>query len=468
VLMPVLTNVKGHPQYIKAYILSLTAGEDTRSEGVTRCSKEDLAVLQKDHENLERQSQAVFTFCRERRVVGYWGQEACVARARHLVERKLTQMGTAQHDLLVAVKSSSSEEDDKSFLHTHSLSPGAESSHDSCYDSDGSPSASRRSSYARLDANHHDDVSRTVSETLAAELLADDKPLSPTTKNHPVLGRTASLSSQQTVLIEKVSHLELSRQIESECNGTLDELDFESSPDWLAKLEKTLKLGYSEEQLRAALHKLGSKCTQNELLNELVQMGTTSLSSDEDVSAEDMVEVETMTTATVVLSNTTHTEAETASTGTSSEPPAHPDDATNLRPIVIDGSNVAMNHGNKEVFSCYGIKLAVDWFKQRGHKEITVFVPQWRKEAPRADAPTHDQDLLLELEREKVLVFTPTRWVRGKRIVCYDDRYIIKLAAELDGVVVSNDNYRDLLAESPAFQKVIEERLLMFSFVTDR
>jgi hypothetical protein len=30
--------------------------------------------------------------------------------------------------------------------------------------------------------------------------------------------------------------------------------------------------------------------------------------------------------------------------------------------------------------------LAVDWFRQRGHTKITVFVPQWRKESSRPDA----------------------------------------------------------------------------------
>lgn len=53
-------------------------------------------------------------------------------------------------------------------------------------------------------------------------------------------------------------------------------------------------------------------------------------------------------------------------------------------------------------------------------------------------------------------------------MVCYDDRYILRLAAELDGIVVSNDNYRDLAQESPEFRKVIEERILMYSFVNDR
>lgn len=60
------------------------------------------------------------------------------------------------------------------------------------------------------------------------------------------------------------------------------------------------------------------------------------------------------------------------------------------------------------------------------------------------------------------------RLVGGKRMVCYDDRYILKLAAEIDGIVVSNDNYRDLAQENPEFRKVVEEKILMYSFVNDR
>lgn len=50
------------------------------------------------------------------------------------------------------------------------------------------------------------------------------------------------------------------------------------------------------------------------------------------------------------------------------------------------GLNCHFSHGNKEVFSCHGIQLAVDWFRERGHDAITVFVPQWRKETSRSDA----------------------------------------------------------------------------------
>lgn len=79
-----------------------------------------------------------------------------------------------------------------------------------------------------------------------------------------------------------------------------------------------------------------------------------------------------------------------------------------------------------------------------------------------------DQHILRDLEKKKILVFTPSRRVGGKRVVCYDDRFIVKLAYESDGIVVSNDTYRDLQNERPEWKKFIEERLLMYSFVNDK
>ncbi|XP_029976692.1 ribonuclease ZC3H12A [Salarias fasciatus] len=139
-----------------------------------------------------------------------------------------------------------------------------------------------------------------------------------------------------------------------------------------------------------------------------------------------------------------------------------------LRAVVIDGSNVAMSHGNNEVFSCLGIQLAVDFFLDRGHTSITVFVPSWRKEQPRPDVPITDQHILRDLERRKIMVFTPSRRVAGKRVVCNDDCFIVKHAFESDGVVVSNDVYRDLQAERPEWRRFIQDRLLMYSFVNNK
>ncbi|CAH0725638.1 unnamed protein product, partial [Brenthis ino] len=203
-----------------------------------------------------------------------------------------------------------------------------------------------------------------------------------------------------------------------------------------AKIEFAVKLGYSERLARTALQRLGPDPPRNELLAELIKLAA-------------------------------KRPPRAISPPLPNEPEPPPDRAL-LRHIVIDGSNVAMSHGNKEVFSCRGIEICVDWFRARGHKEITVFVPKWRKEASRPDNPVADRDALERLERNRVLVYTPSRLLGGKRLVCYDDRYILRLAAETDGIVVSNDNYRDLAAESPEFRKVVEERLLMFSFVNDR
>lgn len=119
------------------------------------------------------------------------------------------------------------------------------------------------------------------------------------------------------------------------------------------------------------------------------------------------------------------------------------------------------------MFSCKGIELAVQWFKQRGHPSITVFVPQWRREPPRAEYPITDQDILNQLEVERILVFTPSRRIGNKKIVCYDDRFIVRLATETGGVIVSNDNFRDLTEENEEWRKTIEQRLVMFTFVSD-
>nr|XP_014350864.1 PREDICTED: probable ribonuclease ZC3H12C [Latimeria chalumnae] len=224
--------------------------------------------------------------------------------------------------------------------------------------------------------------------------------------------------------------------------------------DYQNKMEFALKLGYSEEQVQLVLNKLGSEALINDILGELVKLGNKA-ESDQSLSGSNA---------------TVSRDASSLESQRSESPPEEGvvDDSDNLRPIVIDGSNVAMSHGNKEVFSCRGIKLAVDWFLERGHKDITVFVPAWRKEQSRPDALITDQEILRKLEREKILVFTPSRRVQGRRVVCYDDRFIVKLAFESDGIIVSNDNYRDLANEKPEWKKFIDERLLMYSFVNDK
>lgn len=53
-------------------------------------------------------------------------------------------------------------------------------------------------------------------------------------------------------------------------------------------------------------------------------------------------------------------------------------------------------------------------------------------------------------------------------MVCYDDRFIVKLVFDFDGIIVFNDNYRDFQVEKLEWKKFIEERLLMYFFVNDK
>ncbi|XP_066459799.1 protein KHNYN-like [Eleutherodactylus coqui] len=135
-----------------------------------------------------------------------------------------------------------------------------------------------------------------------------------------------------------------------------------------------------------------------------------------------------------------------------------------LRHVIIDGSNVAKIHGLHRFFSCRGIALAVQYFWDRGHRDITVFVPQWRM---KKDSKAKEQHFLTELNDLGLLSFTPSRTVEGKRITSYDDRFMLQLAERTDGVIVTNDYLRDIFAESHAWQNIIKDRLLQFTFVGD-
>ncbi|XP_078618073.1 uncharacterized protein LOC144885812 [Branchiostoma floridae x Branchiostoma japonicum] len=256
---------------------------------------------------------------------------------------------------------------------------------------------------------------------------------------------------------ESLDSIDGRRSNTSSPKGSDDEsFDPYSDPESIIKMEFAVKLGYPEADVVRVLKKLGPDALQNDILGDLVKIGVGTKEED----SEEKQRLVAKGGRSTPLSACDKNDDEAVFTDE--------DETDNLRPLVIDGSNVAMSHGNKEVFSCKGIALAVDYFIKRGHRDITVFVPNWRKEASRPEQPIAEQQILDKLEKDKILVYTPSRRVAGRRVVCYDDRFILRLANETDGIIVSNDNYRDLQTEKPEWKKIIEERLLMYSFVNDR
>lgn len=106
--------------------------------------------------------------------------------------------------------------------------------------------------------------------------------------------------------------------------------------EYQAKLDFALKLGYSEETVRAVLSKLRPDTLINDILGELVKLGT---KSDNEQPSR-------------TLASTSSSSSSSSSCGCSdlldgqrSDSPCPSDslcDQDNLRPIVVDGSNVAM------------------------------------------------------------------------------------------------------------------------------
>uniref|UniRef100_A0A8C3MSK6 Uncharacterized protein n=1 Tax=Geospiza parvula TaxID=87175 RepID=A0A8C3MSK6_GEOPR len=140
-----------------------------------------------------------------------------------------------------------------------------------------------------------------------------------------------------------------------------------------SKMDFFCKLGYCKQDICKVLENLGQEALEDDVLKELIRMGSKPQALEDQAQPSQLKLVARGSCST--------------SPGLKWLGEDESDSSDSLRPIVIDGSNVAMSHGNKEVFSCWGIQLVVDWFRERGHTYIKVFVPLWRKEPPRQDSP---------------------------------------------------------------------------------
>ncbi|CAH0551355.1 unnamed protein product [Brassicogethes aeneus] len=133
-----------------------------------------------------------------------------------------------------------------------------------------------------------------------------------------------------------------------------------------------------------------------------------------------------------------------------------------LRPIFIDGSNVAFAHGKNKFFSVRGLQICIDYFRRRGHK-VKAFVPNFRARRKHCS----DSRWLQKLERKNLVVFTPSLTIKNESKVPYDDWYVVQMAAKQDGIIVSRDNFQDIARIEPKLRFFVEERRLVPTFVDD-
>lgn len=263
------------------------------------------------------------------------------------------------------------------------------------------------------------------------------------------------------------SHLQENHHHSDHVIEHIDQQAQQSDAEFASKFEYFTKLGFEEDVVKTTLHRLGPEAIQDDLLAELIKLKKSNPDAQSCCNNNNN-------------NNNSNKTPDGHRTLTASCSAPASNGSPNWRPIVIDGSNVAITHGGDgKTFSCKGIQICVDWFKSNGMEDITVFVPSWRKEIPRSDGsnPITDQHILTELEQKKIVSFTPSRTVAGRRVACHDDLYILNLAVDNGGVVVTNDNYRDIIAvendkidkdKIPLYKEVIEKRILPYTLVKDR
>lgn len=132
------------------------------------------------------------------------------------------------------------------------------------------------------------------------------------------------------------------------------------------------------------------------------------------------------------------------------------------RVLILDGANLACGYTNSSVFSVKGLKIAMAFFEKMGHRIVTI-VPERRLEPGRTD----DQEAFKKLKETGKITFTPCKKLPWTNSCSYDDRFTIEAAIRLDGAVISNDNFRDLIGESLDYENIITTRVVGFTWLDD-
>jgi len=125
---------------------------------------------------------------------------------------------------------------------------------------------------------------------------------------------------------------------------SVDVDDLSNDPDYNSKVQFALKLGYSEDQLKTVMVKLGSCAEQNELLSELIKLDKC-VKSKQDVERTVSDESDKTNSGEYYESITASPLDKSSDDDFSVEPSLMRAShllSENFRPVVIDGSNVAM------------------------------------------------------------------------------------------------------------------------------
>ena len=82
--------------------------------------------------------------------------------------------------------------------------------------------------------------------------------------------------------------------------------------------------------------------------------------------------------------------------------------------------------------------MAVEWFRQRGHQDIAVYLPQWRTDPGECADPQMraDKDALQQLEQDKMIV-----WMTSRKLATGSGVFIGRNVSKIVQNVQNNNVY---------------------------
>lgn len=142
-----------------------------------------------------------------------------------------------------------------------------------------------------------------------------------------------------------------------------------------------------------------------------------------------------------------------------------------FRCIVLDGCNISFYKG-RDCFDVKDLLDAAEFFYKRHAEELRIVMPEWRLDNASSKNRSYNNvanlDVLHRLDEARVIIRVPGKVLfegqNVKKTCCYDDNVQWQTRARNDGVVISNDRFRDLFVSQPNNRLALKTRLVRFKF----
>ena len=137
-----------------------------------------------------------------------------------------------------------------------------------------------------------------------------------------------------------------------------------------------------------------------------------------------------------------------------------------LRPIIIDGLNIARKYGNylrknNKFWEAKGLKLCYEYFVNKWNYEDKKISIVWKYVN---EEYVNDKEILEEFKEKRIIVEASSRKLDGQRLQLDDDTLALDIALDTNGIIISFDTFRNHFDNSTTYRTVIKEQVIEPTF----